>query len=58
MSDRRAMIFMVKTIEAKIKEQQLCLEMTDDPKIKELIKNRIIQLDVEKNLYLDKLNYR
>ena len=58
MSDRRAMIVMVKMIKAKIEEQKLCLEMTDDPKMKELIKNRITQLDIELGLYLNKLNYR
>jgi hypothetical protein len=58
MSDRSAMIVMVKMIKAKIEEQKLCLEMVDDPKIKELIKNRITQLDIELGLYLNKLNYR
>ena len=58
MSDRRAMMVMVKMIKAKIEEQKLCLEMTDDPKTKELIKNRITQLDIELGLYLNKLNYR
>lgn len=58
MSDRSAMIVMVKMIKAKIEEQKLCLEMVDDPKTKELIKNRITQLDVELGLYLNKLNYR
>ena len=58
MSDRSAMIVMVKTIKAKIEEQKLCLEMVDDPKTKELIKNRITQLDIELGLYLNKLNYR
>ena len=58
MSDRRAMMVMVKMIKAKIEEQKLCLEMTDDPKMKELIKNRITQLDIELGLYLNKLNYR
>ena len=58
MSDRRAMIVMVKMIKAKIEEQKLCLEMTDDPKMKQLIKNRITQLDIELGLYLNKLNYR
>lgn len=58
MSDRAAMIVMVKMIKAKIEEQKLCLEMVDDPKIKELIKNRITQLDIELGLYLNKLNYR
>ena len=58
MSDRRAMLVMVKMIKAKIEEQKLCLEMTDDPKMKELIKNRITQLDIELGLYLNKLNYR
>ena len=36
MSDRAAMIVMVKMIKAKIEEQKLCLEMVDDPKTKEL----------------------
>ena len=58
MSDRSAMMVMVKMIKAKIEEQKLCLEMTDDPKTKELIKNRITQLDIELGLYLNKLNYR
>lgn len=58
MSDRKAMMVMVKMIKAKIEEQKLCLEMTDDPKMKELIKNRITQLDIELGLYLNKLNYR
>lgn len=58
MSDRSAMIVMVKMIKAKIEEQKLCLEMTDDPKMKELIKNRITQLDIELGLYLNKLNYK
>ena len=58
MSDRSAMIVMVKMIKAKIEEQKLCLEMTDDPKMKQLIKNRITQLDIELGLYLNKLNYR
>ena len=58
MSDRSAMIVMVKMIKAKMEEQKLCLEMVDDPKIKELIKNRITQLDIELGLYLNKLNYR
>jgi hypothetical protein len=58
MSDRSAMIVMVKMIKAKIEEQKLCLEMVDDPKTKELIKNRITQLDIELGLYLNKLNYR
>ena len=58
MSDRRAMMVKVKMIKAKIEEQKLCLEMTDDPKMKELIKNRITQLDIELGLYLNKLNYR
>lgn len=58
MSDREAMIVMVKMIKAKIEEQKLCLEMVDDPKTKELIKNRITQLDIELGLYLNKLNYR
>lgn len=58
MSDRSAMIVMVKMIKAKIEEQKLCLEMTDDPKMKELIKNRITQLDIELGLCLNKLNYR
>ena len=58
MSDRSAMIVMVKMIKAKIEEQKLCLEMIDDPKTKELIKNRITQLDIELGLYLNKLNYR
>ena len=58
MSDRRAMMVMVKMIKAKIEEQKLCLEMVDDPKMKELIKNRITQLDIELGLYLNKLNYR
>ena len=58
MSDRSAMIVMVKMIKAKMEEQKLCLEMTDDPKMKELIKNRITQLDIELGLYLNKLNYR
>lgn len=58
MSDRSAMMVMVKMIKAKIEEQKLCLEMVDDPKTKELIKNRITQLDVELGLYLNKLNYR
>lgn len=58
MSDRTAMIVMVKMIKAKIEEQKLCLEMVDDPKTKELIKNRITQLDIELGLYLNKLNYR
>jgi hypothetical protein len=58
MSDRAGMIVMVKMIKAKIEEQKLCLEMVDDPKTKELIKNRITQLDIELGLYLNKLNYR
>ncbi len=58
MSDRRAMIVMVKMIKAKIEEQKLCLDMTDDPKTKELIKNRITQLDVELGLYLNRLNWK
>lgn len=58
MGDRSAMIVMVKMIKAKIEEQKLCLEMVDDPKTKELIKNRITQLDIELGLYLNKLNYR
>ena len=58
MGDRSAMIVMVKMIKAKIEEQKLCLEMVDDPKTKELIKNRITQLDVELGLYLNKLNYK
>lgn len=58
MSDRATMIVMVKMIKAKIEEQKLCLEMVDDPKTKELIKNRITQLDIELGLYLNKLNYR
>lgn len=58
MSDRSAMIVMVKMIKAKIEEQKLCLEMTDDPKMKQLIKNRITELDIELGLYLNKLNYR
>lgn len=58
MSDRSAMIVMMKMIKAKIEEQKLCLEMVDDPKTKELIKNRITQLDIELGLYLNKLNYR
>ena len=58
MSDRAGMIVMAKMIKAKIEEQKLCLEMTDDPKTKELIKNRITQLDIELGLYLNKLNYR
>lgn len=58
MSDRNAMIVMVKMIKAKMEEQKLCLEMVDDPKTKELIKNRITQLDIELGLYLNKLNYR
>lgn len=58
MDDRSAMIVMVKMIKAKIEEQKLCLEMVDDPKTKELIKNRITQLDIELGLYLNKLNYR
>ena len=58
MSDRRAMMVMVKMIKAKIEEQKLCLEMTDDPKMKKLIKNRITQLEIELGLYLNKLNYR
>lgn len=58
MSDRSAMIVMVKMVKAKIEEQKLCLEMVDDPKTKELIKNRITQLDIELGLYLNKLNYR
>ena len=58
MSDRSAMIVMVKMIKAKIEEQKLCLEMVDDPKTKELIKNRITQLDIELGLYLNKLNYK
>ena len=58
MSDRNAMIVMVKMIKAKIEEQKLCLEMVDDPKTKELIKNRITQLDIELGLYLNKLNYK
>lgn len=58
MSDRSAMIVMVKMIKAKIEEQKICLEMVDDPKTKELIKNRITQLDIELGLYLNKLNYR
>lgn len=58
MSDRSAMMVMVKMIKAKIEEQKLCLEMVDDPKTKELIKNRITQLDIELGLYLNKLNYR
>ena len=58
MSDRMAMIVMVKTIKAKIEEQKLCLEMVDDPKTKELIKNRITALDIELGLYLNKLNIK
>ena len=58
MGDRSVMIVMVKMIKAKIEEQKLCLEMVDDPKTKELIKNRITQLDIELGLYLNKLNYR
>ena len=58
MSDRSAMIVMVKMIKAKIEEQKLCLEMTDDPKTKELIKNRITALDIELGLYLNKLNIK
>ena len=58
MSDRSAMMVMVKMIKAKIEEQKLCLEMVDDPKTKELIKNRITQLDIELGLYLNKLNYK
>lgn len=58
MGDRSAMIVMVKMIKAKMEEQKLCLEMVDDPKTKELIKNRITQLDIELGLYLNKLNYR
>lgn len=58
MGDRSAMMVMVKMIKAKIEEQKLCLEMVDDPKTKELIKNRITQLDIELGLYLNKLNYR
>ena len=58
MSDRSSVIVMVKMIKAKIEEQKLCLEMVDDPKTKELIKNRITQLDIELGLYLNKLNYR
>lgn len=58
MIDRSAMMVMVKMIKAKIEEQKLCLEMVDDPKTKELIKNRITQLDIELGLYLNKLNYR
>ena len=58
MSDRMAMIVMVKTIKAKIEEQKLCLGMVDDPKTKELIKNRITALDIELGLYLNKLNIK
>ena len=58
MSDRATMIVMVKMIKAKMEEQKLCLEMVDDPKTKELIKNRITQLDIELGLYLNRLNYR
>ena len=58
MSDRKAMMVMVKMIKAKTEEQKLCLEMVDDPKTKELIKNRITQLDIELSLYLNKLNYK
>ena len=58
MGDRSAMIVMAKMIKAKIEEQKLCLEMVDDPKTKELIKNRITQLDIELGLYLNKLNYK
>ena len=58
MSDRSAMIVMVKMIKAKIEEQKLCLEMVDDPKTKELIKNRITALDIELGLYLNKLNIK
>ena len=58
MGDRSAMIVMVKMIKAKIEEQKLCLEMVDDPKTTELIKNRITQLDIELGLYLNKLNYK
>ena len=58
MNDRMAMIVMVKTIKAKMEEQKLCLEMTDDPKTKELIKNRITALDIELGLYLNKLNIK
>ena len=58
MSDRKAMMVMAKMIKAKMEEQKLCLEMVDDPKTKELIKNRITQLDIELGLYLNKLNYR
>ena len=58
MSDRSAMMVMVEMLKAKIEEQKLCLEMVDDPKTKELIKNRITALDIELGLYLNKLNYR
>lgn len=56
MSDRRAMNMIIETIKAKIEEQKLCLEMIDDPKTKELIKNRITALDIELGLYLNKIN--
>ena len=56
MSDRRAMNMIIETIKAKIEEQKLCLEMVDDPKTKELIKNRITALDIELGLYLNKIN--
>lgn len=58
MNDRMAMIVKVKMIKAKMEEQKLCLEMTDDPKTKELIKNRITALDIELGLYLNKLNIK
>ena len=56
MSDRRAMNMIIETIKAKIEEQKLCLEMTDDPKMKQLIKDRITALNIELGLYLNKIN--
>ena len=56
MSDRRGMNMIIETIKAKIEEQKLCLEMIDDPKTKQLIKDRITALNIELGLYLNKIN--
>lgn len=58
MSDRIVMELMMRNVCEKIGEQRVCLEATNDPETKEMIKNRITQLEVERDMYMAMLNRR
>ena len=58
MSDRIVMELMMRNVCEKIGEQRVCLEATTDPETKEMIQNRITQLEVERDMYMAMLNKR